>query len=216
MGESIKIKILIAVITAIVSGSGAYFSREAKIESLAKESEQRNTRIVALENDKRNLETKYNRLENDHSRLANNYNILNTKYQKCISSSGALYIVGSLDFNNYYTRKLKTGDILEFEMTSTPIDILIKRISKSGPVVIVNGCEYYLTKNGISSTSEDRHTFYLSKEYPFLIQYSAKSCSEGNASMADYEIEEIYLKVISYNVDEQNSKIEYHRELYKK
>ena len=220
MDELLKYRSVIALITAIVSITTTFIGQDARygpqIEQLSRESERQSSRISSLEEEKSILQSRYSGLENEYIELQNSYNIIYAKYQKCISSNGALYQVGSLDFNNVYTREFKTGDILEFEMTATPIDILIKRISKSGPVIVINGCEYYLTENGINSANEGRHTYYLSTEYPFKLKYSAKSCKEGNASMVDYETEEIFLKVLSYNVDEQKTKIKYYRELYQK
>jgi len=46
------------------------------------------------------------------------------------------------------------------------------------------------------------------------LKYSTKSCKEGNASMIDSEIEEIFLQVLVYNLDEQKTTIKYHRTLY--
>jgi len=214
MDNPFKNRIIEIVITFLLSGAGGYLLQEPGVVKITRESEQRNAKIVSLQKEINDLQSRYVNLDNGYIELKKSYDSLNTLYQKCISSQGAIYRVPSLDFTNTYTKEFKTGDIIEFELTSTPIEIMIKRISKDGPVITVNGCEYYLTENEISSAAEGRHTYYLSPENPFILKYSTKSCKEGNASMIDSEIEEIFLQVLVYNLDEQKTTIKYHRTLY--
>ena len=220
MDDSLKIKVVIAIIAAIISGSGAFIGQEAKygrqIENLSRESEQRYARIVTLENRNNTLQSKHTSLKNDYNELKNSYDIVYAKYQKCISSTGANYPIGSLDFCTTYQKEFCTNDVIEFEMMSASIFVKIKRISKLGPVIEISGCDYYLTENGINSTNDGIHAYYLPKSTSFLIKFSLKSCTDGNARITEDDIEVIEISVIAYDVDEQKTKLEYKRMLYKK
>ena len=211
--DDIKIKILIAILSAIISGLGGYFSRESKVESLAKESERRHGQIVNLEKERNEIQSLYTSLGQKHSELQNSYNILYSKYQKCISADGAIYKVSSLDFNNDYKREFRTGDALEFGISAVPLGIKFSRITEMGPVIRIYGCEHYLTENEIISSYDGSNSHFIKTEYPFVIKYSAESCKKGNAYLPDNEIEVIHLKVLNYNVDEQTVNLQYYRTL---
>ena len=119
------------------------------------------SRVITLEKEKSILQSLYSNLEYNQTELQNSYNLLFSKYQKCISPTGAIFQIGSFDFNKTYQKEFITNDILEFEMMSTSIIIKIIRISERGPVIKIDGCEYYLTENAINSTNDGKHAFYL-------------------------------------------------------
>lgn len=213
--DNVKTNIIIGIISVLFSGLGGYFSREPKVIRITRESEQRKARIITLEKEKSILQSLYSNLEYKQTELQNSYNILYSKYQKCISPAGAIFQIGSFDFYTTYQNEFTTNDILEFKIVSTSIFIKIIRISKRGPVIKIDGCEYYLTENGINSTNDGKHAFYLPTSRPFYIKYSLKSCVEGNASISKDDIEVIQISVIDFDVEEQQTKLEYKRTLYK-
>ncbi len=207
---------IIGSVTTLAIKNSDVEQMSQNVERVTRESQNRLSMINGLETRYSKLQTEHKSLYEQHSRLEGEHNVLKQKYQKCVSSDNAKYRQSSFDFQKSYKRQLRTNDILEFGTISSPLLIKVKRVSQRGPVIEISGCEYYLTENGIRSTSDGHHSFYLLQNSPLEIKYSVKSCTYGNAYLVENEIEIIRLVAESFNTEEQTAFINYYRTLYKK
>ena len=109
-----------------------------------------------------------------------------------------------------YNKQFKTGDFLEFKLTSSSLLINIVRVSKEGPVISITGCENFITENEVK-IQKGHDTYYVIKlDNPLKIRFTSSSC-EDNENIEPDQVEEIILSLIQYNVDEQNIQLKYCR-----
>ncbi|MFC1556727.1 hypothetical protein ACFL5L_01935 [candidate division KSB1 bacterium] len=142
------------------------------------------------------------------------YDSLQILYDKATSSNGVTNVLSSLEFDNYYTISIKTGDIIEISLLSNPILIRIKRITDRGIIINVEGCKYFLTENGVKSPNDGKYAFLVKPEIPMKIQYNYKSSKDGIAFMAEDDIEVFSIRLLTYDFIEQTAIIEYGKKLW--
>lgn len=222
--EDLRVKIITAIISAVfggtVTGGITYLSRDShyadKIESITSEK-------TKLENLLSNKEKEINNLNNagrifteqiqslneKNQSLVIEFQDLNNKYQKCISSNGIINEIGSIDLNKY-SKQFRTGDNLEFKLISSPLLIKFVRVSDRGPVFEIAGCINYLMLNSRAVPSNSNQ--YLLEEGNVLkIRFTINSC-ESNSPIEPNNLEEIQIKLLAFNVEDQTFQIEYFRD----
>jgi hypothetical protein len=223
MGE-LRLKLFVVLIGAILggtaSGVGTYFAQDTKygviIEKLSKESQlkehkiwQLSDTVKELNSDLNNSKIKFNSLSKSNNLLIEEHQILEKEYARCISPSGLTITIGAIDTRSH-DNSFKTGNHLEFKLTSSSLLISIIRVSEEGPVISVKGCENYITENEIK-IEENINTYFIIKPgVPFIIRFTSQSC-EDNENIDPNIVEEIILTVKDYDVDNQRFNLNYLR-----
>jgi hypothetical protein len=224
--EDYRIKIITTVIGAILGGSitggiTSFYDDSDEIVKrneilISENSELKSTlsnKVSKISLLKRNIETceeNYYFLNEKFNKLSDDYEILNDKYKKCISSSGITENIGSIDLSKY-SRLYRTGDNLKFDLTSKPMEIKFIRVSNRGPIIEICNCLNYLTVNStaISSTNKNRYLLQLGKI--LKIRFTVNSC-ENNELIEPQRLEEVQLRLVSFNVEEQVFQIDFNRD----
>ncbi|MCK5136636.1 MAG: hypothetical protein KAR19_12660 [Bacteroidales bacterium] len=215
--EGMKINLIIAIIGAIVtstiSGVSTYVSQDNKfgeqIENLSKESNSKGHQIEILTDENSTLKNEINSKTESHNALMAEHNDLKVKYARCISSEGSITAVGTID-TRVYQGQLKTGDELEFKLTSSSLFIKIIRVSDSGPIISIAGCENYVTVNEVRMPMNNENHYLIKPQSPLRVRFTVGSC-EDNENIEPSQVEEIILLLRQFNVDEQTIQLEYNR-----
>jgi chromosome segregation ATPase len=222
--EDLREKIITAIISAVfggtITGGITYLSRDShyadRIESITSEKTKlenllsnKDKEINYLNNSSKNYTEQIQTLNEKNQRLIIEVENLNNKYQKCISSDGVTNEVGSID-GEKYSKKLKTGDNLHFKLISSPLLIKFIRVSDRGPVFEVAGCLNYLILNSASVPSNSNQ-YLLEEGIVLKIRLTVNSC-ENNSPIEPDHLEEIQLKLLAFNVEDQTFQIEYFRD----
>ena len=168
------------------------------------------SRISFLENQLNTSEKNYKTLNFQFQELTAEYQILDNKYKKCISSNGLTENIGSIDLKSY-SRQFRTGDNLKFDLTSTPLEIKFVRVSDRGPIMEICNCLNYLTLNSTAITSSNENQYLLQLGKSTKIRFTVKSC-ENEDAIEPSELEEIEIKLIDFNTQEQTFHLQYHRD----
>ena len=218
-----KVKLIIGalgILTNVSSVVATYKVQDSNyglvVKDLSKENQSKENTISELsrrisyqnsEINKSKLEI--NSITENYNNLLEKYQILNEKYIKCISTDGVINTVGTIDMRSFESG-FKTGDNIEFKLTSASLFVSIIRVSKEGPVILITGCENYITENEIKIKDNNKTYFVLRPNNPLIIRFTSQSC-EDNENIEPAIAEEIILSVKDYDVDNQHFNLNYLR-----
>ncbi len=215
--ESLPGKIIPAVISAFIIGTATYIAQynkyEPQLERLARTNGKLESTVSSTMSQISTLLKNVEIMSKKYKELEDDYTILLNKYNQAISSNGIVYKIGSFDFNNYQTIKLRTSDQLEFRVVSGSVNIEILRISDRGPIVKISGLDHFLTDNEIESPADGENCFLLPLDNSFIVKYSSSSRDRGNRYILNEKLETIILQTESYNLDDHIAQIKYMRKI---
>ncbi|SHJ79984.1 hypothetical protein SAMN02745216_02283 [Desulfatibacillum alkenivorans DSM 16219] len=235
------VMIFSAIISALLGGSSVYkfytekldektilcedyrhkwHNAKSKVSSLEKEISLLNNKIGQLNSDfnkqKEQIEKDFNKqhkeIKKEFNSLQEEYNSLNRRYYKATSTGGLTYEGPSIE-TSWQEVKLSTGDRVHFKLPSASLFMKITKITKKGPVIKFTGAIPRLTQSSLVSEKFGDSCYLLSIDQLLHFQVSGKASKEGYLKADLSDLEDIYVKCLSYDVSEQVTELKFRKQL---
>lgn len=201
-------KDIIAIATVIASIIGtASVSKNHwadKIEQVSKESQHHLEEFRSSQEQLAEKKETIYRIQRSMEELESRYNHLNQLYKKCTTATGTELIVPSLD-DNWYNNSLRTGAALCFKLASSTMRTRLKRITKDGPVLVIENCDHPYVRYGVAMPDNGPNSFLIRKGSELVILASTECCDKGFEAANPRYLEKISIHCDSFDVAEQTA-----------
>ncbi len=216
--EDIKGRLITGIISSIIVGTISVattrLTQDSKygkqIEDLSTHKTRNEILVSELQQKNFTLSSQLSEKDKTLSNLQKQYSDLEKKYLKCITSEGSTFTIGSFDTELHHDT-LRTNDILDFKLTSSSVSFKIVRVSDRGPILLISGCNYFLTENETKSYNDGENCFLLEQRKPLKVKLSPRSCSMGYSQFNEKELEQISIENIFFNHEKQVVNFKYSR-----
>lgn len=196
--------------TGIIGGIPVYRYYDGRISSLTAEN-------TALSHELSNAKKSISRLNNDielaiknKEQLLEQHEILEGKYARCTRTDGITYFCHSID-TRWHESKFETGQSIRFKLTSSSLYLKFTRVSKSGPIISIFGCNSPIIIEGFESKENEHRSFLLNENNRLKIYVSSKICSMGSSAKDLGDVEKIEISCIEYDTDGQYSIVRFRK-----
>lgn len=212
---SILGKLLGWLLAGFISGGGlgGYAVYQYHVDKLAEISQTVGQLHEQLKNEKylnQNSKTILAQKDKQISDIKNDLDALTEKWNIVTRTGGIAFVLNTVDSNSHKVQ-LKIKDQIEIQSVSFVFSISVIRVTDEGPIIKVNGCQHFQSRNTYKSLKDGDSAFLLKPGCDFTLTFTSASCQSGDLLSDAARHEEITMSPQYFNVDAQSLELRIQR-----